>query len=168
MKLGRGATGRVGSRPAGYIELLERYQEAVPGRRYPEIRVDFERVVRRAPSPLVADGLRAALAAKDTTRVPELIVKLCRSADESLQSELIGRLAKAAGEGVSLDGSAIRCRAFISTLAQRALRKQSRVIDELCEALTRHAGLADNLDGIALTHAMVAMACGHRAVRRKR
>lgn len=140
----------------------------MPGRRYPEIRDDYERVVRRAPPPLVAHGLRAALAAKDTPRVPELIVKLYRSADESLQSELVGRLTKAVGESDLLDGRAITRNAFISTLARRALRKQSSVVSDLCDALARHGALADNLDGITLTHAMVAMARGHRVARRKR
>lgn len=139
---------------AAFEALLERYRDAEPGRRYPEIRTDFERLARRAPSELVEKGLLAALVAKDTPPVAAMITRLFRSADERLRLTLVARLAECAGvaprEG--LRGPDVH------RLAQRAARQRGDMVDQICPLLVDHPALAASLDGIALTHAVATMA----------
>ena len=109
-------TTRIPATPRGFAAILELYADAIPGRRYPEIRDHFARVARRAPATLVREGLKAALGARDTPPFPAMVARLFRTADPKLRAALIEHLMRRLGAsattglatGLSVNVSAIR------------------------------------------------------------
>ena len=152
------------------LAILDRYLNAVPGRRYPDIHADFVRVAPLASPELIAIGLRRAFEAKSSVPLPVVIARLYRTADPTLRralAELIGN-GNAAKESNGARVPLVLQQAAVTRSVRVALRGDRASLESMAALLAAHRGLATCLDGIAMTHVMIAMASERDRTRRRR